>query len=127
MTGYRGRFSVVEILTMNAELERRIGAGGQADKIAEEAARANGMKSLFESGVQHVLSGETSVEELLRVVDVPTDERSAAARRRRVQHAAAVQAQHSRSATRNPDRDTIGAISGGQCSGRRSHNRLRPN
>jgi CheY-like chemotaxis protein len=75
MTGYRGRFSVVEILTMNAELERRIGAGGTADKIAE-AAKANGMKSLFESGVQHVLSGETSVEELLRVVDVPMDERS---------------------------------------------------
>jgi type II secretory ATPase GspE/PulE/Tfp pilus assembly ATPase PilB-like protein/CheY-like chemotaxis protein len=75
MTGYRGRFSVVEILTMNAELERRIGAGNTADKIAE-AARANGMKSLFESGVQHVLSGETSVEELLRVVDVPMDERS---------------------------------------------------
>ncbi len=74
MTGYRGRFSVVEILTMNAELERRIGAGATADKIAE-AARANGMKSLFESGLQHVLSGETSVEELLRVVDVPMDER----------------------------------------------------
>jgi CheY-like chemotaxis protein len=60
---------------MNAELERRIGAGGTADKIAE-AAKANGMKSLFESGVQHVLNGETSVEELLRVVDVPMDERS---------------------------------------------------
>jgi CheY-like chemotaxis protein len=75
MTGYRGRFSVVEILTMNAELERRIGAGATADKIAE-AAKANGMKSLFESGLQHVLNGETSVEELLRVVDVPMDERS---------------------------------------------------
>jgi CheY-like chemotaxis protein len=67
---------VVEILTMNAELERRIGGGGTADKIAE-AAKANGMKSLFESGLQHVLNGETSVEELLRVVDVPMDERSA--------------------------------------------------
>jgi type IV pilus assembly protein PilB len=74
MTGYRGRFCVVEILTMNADLERRIGAGQTADRIAE-AARANGMKSLFESGVQHVLTGETSVEELLRVVDVPLDER----------------------------------------------------
>jgi len=74
MTGYRGRFSVVEILPMNADLERQIGAGATADKIAE-AAKANGMKSLFESGVQHVLTGETSVEELLRVVDVPMDER----------------------------------------------------
>ena len=27
MTGYRGRFSIVEVLTMNPELERRIGAG----------------------------------------------------------------------------------------------------
>src|SRR5206468_4222744 len=27
MTGYRGRFSILEILTMNAELERRIAAG----------------------------------------------------------------------------------------------------
>jgi type II secretory ATPase GspE/PulE/Tfp pilus assembly ATPase PilB-like protein/CheY-like chemotaxis protein len=70
MTGYRGRFSVVETLTMNIELERLIGAGATAEKIAE-GARANGMLSLFESGLQHVLAGETSVEELLRVVDVP--------------------------------------------------------
>jgi type II secretory ATPase GspE/PulE/Tfp pilus assembly ATPase PilB-like protein/CheY-like chemotaxis protein len=70
MTGYRGRFSVVEVLTMNLEMERLIGAGATAEKIAQ-AARANGMLSLFESGLQHVLAGETSVEELLRVVDVP--------------------------------------------------------
>ncbi|MGH7702068.1 MAG: ATPase, T2SS/T4P/T4SS family [Gemmatimonadales bacterium] len=76
MTGYRGRFSIVEVLTMNAELERRIGAGATADRIAE-AARANGMGSLFESGLQHVLLGETSVEELLRVVDVPQTDTAA--------------------------------------------------
>jgi CheY-like chemotaxis protein len=70
MTGYRGRFSVVEVLTMNIELERLIGAGGTAEKIAE-AARANGMRSLFDSGLKHVLAGETSTDELLRVVDVP--------------------------------------------------------
>jgi CheY-like chemotaxis protein/nucleoside-triphosphatase THEP1 len=74
MTGYRGRFSVVEVLTMNTEIERRIGAGATADKIAE-GARLNGMLSLFESGLRHVLNGETSIEELLRVVDVPIDDR----------------------------------------------------
>ncbi len=73
MTGYRGRFSIVEVLTMNAELERRIGAGATADRIAE-AARTNGMESLWESGLKHVLAGETTVEELLRVTDVPPDE-----------------------------------------------------
>jgi type II secretory ATPase GspE/PulE/Tfp pilus assembly ATPase PilB-like protein/CheY-like chemotaxis protein len=73
MTGYRGRFSIVEVLKMNPELERRIGAGATADKIAE-AARANGMLSLFESGLRHALNGETSIEELLRVVEPPVAE-----------------------------------------------------
>jgi type II secretory ATPase GspE/PulE/Tfp pilus assembly ATPase PilB-like protein/CheY-like chemotaxis protein len=79
MTGYKGRFSVVEVLTMNAELEKLIGAGATADKIAE-AGRANGMLSLFESGLRHVLAGETSVEELLRVVDVPAVDGTVAGR-----------------------------------------------
>ena len=79
MTGYRGRFSVVEVLTMNTELEKLIGAGVTADKIAE-AARSNGMLSLFESGLRHVLAGETSVEELLRVVDVPVADGTVAGR-----------------------------------------------
>ncbi len=72
MTGYRGRFSIVEVLTMNAELERLIGSGATADLIAE-AARANGMRSLFESGVRHVIDGRSTIEELLRVTDIPTD------------------------------------------------------
>ncbi len=70
MTGYRGRFSIVEVLTMNIEMERLIGGGATAEKIAT-AARQNGMLSLFESGLQHVLGGDTGMEELLRVVDVP--------------------------------------------------------
>jgi len=79
MTGYRGRFSVVEVLTMNLELERIIGAAGTADKIAD-AARANGMRSLFESALNHVLAGDSGVDELLRVVDVPLAESATAAK-----------------------------------------------
>jgi type II secretory ATPase GspE/PulE/Tfp pilus assembly ATPase PilB-like protein/CheY-like chemotaxis protein len=73
MTGYRGRFSIVEVLTMNPELERRIGDGATAEKIAE-AARAAGMRSLFGSGLRHVLAGESTFEELLRVTDVPHED-----------------------------------------------------
>jgi type II secretory ATPase GspE/PulE/Tfp pilus assembly ATPase PilB-like protein/CheY-like chemotaxis protein len=73
MTGYRGRFSIVEVLTMTPELERRIGEGSTAEKIAE-AARAAGMRSLFGSGLRHVLAGESTFEELLRVTDVPHEE-----------------------------------------------------
>jgi CheY-like chemotaxis protein len=75
MTGYRGRFSIVEVLAMNSELERRIGKGATAEEIAE-AARAAGMLSLWESGLRHVLAGESSVEELLRVTDVPQERKA---------------------------------------------------
>ena len=70
MTGYRGRYSIVEVLTMSPELERRIGAGLTADRIAE-AARENGMKSLWESGLRHVLAGDSALDELLRVTAAP--------------------------------------------------------
>src|SRR5688572_2771520 len=78
MTGYRGRFSILEILTMSPELERRIAAGEAADRIAE-AARRGGMKSLWDSGLAHVTRGESTIEELMRVVDVPAEEEAPAA------------------------------------------------
>jgi type II secretory ATPase GspE/PulE/Tfp pilus assembly ATPase PilB-like protein/ActR/RegA family two-component response regulator len=73
MTGYRGRFCIVEILTVTPEVERRIAAGETADKIMA-AARRGGMKNLWDSGLQHVLRGESSIDELMRVVDVPQEE-----------------------------------------------------
>ncbi len=73
MTGYRGRFSILEVLTMSAELERRIAAGETADKIAAAGRRA-GMKFLWESGLSHVMRGESTIDELLRVVDIPGEE-----------------------------------------------------
>jgi type II secretory ATPase GspE/PulE/Tfp pilus assembly ATPase PilB-like protein/CheY-like chemotaxis protein len=72
MTGYRGRFSILEILTMTPELERLIAAGEAADRIAE-AAQRGGMKSLWDSGLAHVTRGESTLEELTRVVDIPAE------------------------------------------------------
>ncbi len=71
-TGYRGRFSIFEILVVTQEIERLIGANGTANQIAA-AARAAGMGTLFECGLRHVLDGHTSIDELLRVTDVPID------------------------------------------------------
>jgi type II secretory ATPase GspE/PulE/Tfp pilus assembly ATPase PilB-like protein/CheY-like chemotaxis protein len=72
MTGYRGRFSILEILTMTPELERLIAAGEASDRIAE-AAQRGGMKSLWESGLAHVTRGESTLDELTRVVDIPAE------------------------------------------------------
>ncbi|HET7240523.1 MAG TPA: type II/IV secretion system protein, partial [Gemmatimonadales bacterium] len=81
MTGYRGRFSIVEVLRINPQLERAIGQGATADQIARDA-RLNGMGSLWESGLRHVLAGESTLEELLRVTDVPAETGPARGQRR---------------------------------------------
>ena len=73
MTGYRGRFSIVEVLVVTPDVERAIAAGETTDKVAL-AARRGGLKSLWDSGVAHVLRGESTIDELTRVVDIPAEE-----------------------------------------------------
>jgi type II secretory ATPase GspE/PulE/Tfp pilus assembly ATPase PilB-like protein len=73
MTGYRGRFSIVEVLAVTPEIERVIAAGETADRVAA-AGKRGGMKSLWDSGLGHVLLGDSTVDELLRVVDVPMED-----------------------------------------------------
>ncbi len=72
MTGYRGRFSITEVLVATPEFERRVAAAESLDRLVD-AAREGGMRSLWESGIQHVRNGETSIDELLRVLEAPMD------------------------------------------------------
>ena len=72
MTGYRGRFSITEVLLATPEFERRVAAADPLEKLVD-AAREGGMRSLWESGIQHVRNGETSIDELLRVLEAPID------------------------------------------------------
>ena len=71
-TGYRGRFSVVEILVMSAELERLVGANAMANELAE-AAQSEGMRTLFDCALRHAIDGHTSVDEVMRVTDIPLE------------------------------------------------------
>jgi CheY-like chemotaxis protein len=72
MTGYRGRLAIEEVLHATEEVERRI-AGNESVERINDAAREGGMRSLWESGVAHVRKGETTIEELLRVLEPPQD------------------------------------------------------
>jgi type II secretory ATPase GspE/PulE/Tfp pilus assembly ATPase PilB-like protein/CheY-like chemotaxis protein len=72
MTGYRGRLAIEEVLVATDEVERRI-AGDETVERINDAAREGGMRSLWESGVQHVRKGETTIEELLRVLEAPQE------------------------------------------------------
>ena len=73
MTGFRGRLAIEEVLQATDEVERRI-AGNESVERINDAAREGGMRSLWESGVQHVRQGETTIEELLRVLEAPQEQ-----------------------------------------------------
>ncbi|CUQ27238.1 GspE/PulE family protein [Clostridium baratii] len=65
-TGYKGRVGIYEILDINKEVRETISLGENSDKIRECAIK-NGMKTLKDACVEHVLEGITTVDELMRV------------------------------------------------------------
>lgn len=68
MSGYRGRLAVTEIVIADSEMERAIVAGASADSLARISQQA-GSRSLWASGLAHLGAGETSGDELLRVLE----------------------------------------------------------
>ncbi|HXG70210.1 MAG TPA: ATPase, T2SS/T4P/T4SS family, partial [Gemmatimonadaceae bacterium] len=67
-TGYRGRVAATEVLVTTPEVERAIASGASARSLTQEA-RASGTRSLWGCGAAHLLSGMTSAQELLRVIE----------------------------------------------------------
>ena len=65
-SGFHGRLALVEVLIAASEFERRVAAGEATERIAD-AARRDGMRSLWKSGLAHVAAGRTTLDEVLRV------------------------------------------------------------
>ena len=68
--GFSGRIGIYELLIITTELEELIVKRCSSAEI-EKAARAKGMRSLFEDGFDKMLAGATTMEELLRVASPP--------------------------------------------------------
>jgi RNA polymerase subunit RPABC4/transcription elongation factor Spt4 len=66
-TGYAGRTGVFELFVMNDDFRHFISTCYKESELLEMA-RANGMRTLIEDGVAKVKQGETSLDELLRVI-----------------------------------------------------------
>jgi type IV pilus assembly protein PilB len=66
-TGYKGRMAIHEVMTVSEEIERLSVERRSADEIGR-VARAQGMSTLRHDGLSKVLRGDTSLEEILRVV-----------------------------------------------------------
>jgi type II secretory ATPase GspE/PulE/Tfp pilus assembly ATPase PilB-like protein/8-oxo-dGTP pyrophosphatase MutT (NUDIX family) len=68
MTGYSGRVAVTEVLVATPEIERSIAAGDPPERLLA-AARASGTRSLWGCGCAQLLAGNTSAQELVRVLE----------------------------------------------------------
>lgn len=65
-SGYRGRIAIMECLVLTPKVKDIIFSEGQEYEI-EAVAREEGMTTLRENGIENVLDGLTSIEEVLRV------------------------------------------------------------
>jgi len=68
--GYKGRMGIHEVLYVNDRMRKLI-ARGATDRELMQAAREDGMFTMFEDGLSKVLSGQTSLHEVLRVSTLP--------------------------------------------------------
>ena len=67
MTGYKGRLGVFEILPITKEIKKLISQGAHDIEI-EDAAVACGMRTLNQACFHHILTGETTIDEFVRVL-----------------------------------------------------------
>ncbi len=66
-SGYRGRIGLYEVLAPDDELRDRIGSGASVLEITR-LARSRGLRSLADDALDKVAAGETTLEEVLRVL-----------------------------------------------------------
>ena len=67
--GYKGRVGIYEVVEMSPALKKIIQQEGITDFEIEEAAINDGAVTMMQDGILKVITGETTIEEILRVVD----------------------------------------------------------
>ena len=79
-TGFRGRTAIQELLTVDGSIAGLIASGASEDALMR-AGQRYGMRTLWQAGLRRVWTGETSYEELARVVGEPAPAAERPARR----------------------------------------------
>jgi len=67
-SGYKGRAGLHEILEMDGDLQKLIIANPSRDELARHM-HDRGVKTLFDDGLDRVLKGVTTIEEISRVIN----------------------------------------------------------
>ena len=68
-SGYKGRFAIHEMLKIDETLERLVSNNPGREELSTYL-REHDVTTLFEDGLRHVLQGETTLEEVSRVINV---------------------------------------------------------
>ena len=76
--GYQGRLAILEILPVDEAVARAIDSAQHTEVIAAAGRRA-GMRTLWERGLLRVWAGQTSLDELVRVLGEPAADETVAA------------------------------------------------
>jgi type IV pilus assembly protein PilB len=66
-SGYKGRIGIFQLLVMSEEIQELAANKARREEI-ERAGLAGGMRTLWDDGIEKVVAGLTSLEELARVV-----------------------------------------------------------
>lgn len=70
--GYLGRKAIYEILCVSKKIRKLIVDNSSDDAIKQQAVE-EGMKTLHTSGLEQAMEGQTTLDELLRVIDMRTE------------------------------------------------------
>ena len=68
-SGYKGRLGIYEIMAITKGIRKLVAAGAHDIEI-EEMAVQNGMKTLNQSCIGHIINGQTTIDEFVRVLGI---------------------------------------------------------
>ena len=76
--GYSGRIAIHEVLLFNQDIRDAISAGVRRDKLRELVYQSD-VNTLLEDGLEKVLMGLTTVEEVIKLIELEDDEKGSKA------------------------------------------------
>lgn len=74
--GYKGRVAIQEVLLVNQEIKDAISSNLRKDKLRELVYSAD-VTTLLQDGLEKVVEGETTFEEILKLIELENDDKKA--------------------------------------------------
>lgn len=71
--GYKGRIAIQEVLLINREIKDALSAGLRKEQLRDLVYNSD-VTTLLQDGLQKVLEGKTTVEEVLKIIELEDDE-----------------------------------------------------